>query len=589
MTVPGVVLEYAQRHEESPAQYSRTEDGFVPTTALEMATRVARLARWLSELGVDTSQRVCLMAATRPEWVLLDLAVTALGAVVVPIYPTLPPESVRYIMQDSGARLAVLEHDAMRAGVPDSVPVLVMNGGEFGARLEGGPGDPAWLRKRLAAHPGRDHLATIVYTSGTTADPRGVMLSHANLLANMASLDRAAREDPSMAVGPDDRALSFLPLSHIFERLVHLYFLSHGVQLYYSHADRLAEDMKLVRPTVMTAVPRIAERVYAAVEREAGKGLRGRVFRAARRLALRRGGALAGGPPLNAWERLVFPVYDGIVFARIRGAMGGSLRYVISGGAALRPDLGRFFLGAGVPFTEGYGLTETSPVIAVNHAARPRFGTVGPPLPGVEVRLAEDGEIVCRGESVMQGYWKRPAESAAALADGWFHTGDLGEWDGECLRVVDRKKSVLVLSTGKNVVPAPIEQALESSTCIETAVLLGDGQKYVAALLVLDVDNVRASLDDPGLPPDPSALGQRGDVRELLQSEVARLTARFPAHEQPKAWAILPRPLSEREGELTPSLKVKLRVVRAHFRTEVESLYPSDPTDHLLDAARSHP
>lgn len=577
-TVPGRFLGYQEGHPQDPCQFRRLPDGtFAPYTARQTAERIWSLAGWLRQAGVQGGDRVVVLAATRPEWVHADLAIMADGAVTVPIFPSLPADQVAYICHDSGASLAVVQDEAARAKLPAGLPALVMDDAgwaEAAGALPPTSADLAAWAADVERRVPEQSLATIVYTSGTTANSRGAMLTHGNLLGNARSLDAAAQASPGMAVGRDDRDLAFLPLSHIFERLVHLYFLTHGVRIYYSDARYLAEDMKVVRPTVLASVPRIYERIYAGVQAQATTPLRRRLFRSASRVAVRRGEALTGGRPESPGQRCAAVLYDRLVYARIREALGGRLRYVISGGAALSPELGRFFLGAGIPVCEGYGLTETSPVIAVNRPDDIRFGTVGRPLPGVEVRLAEDGEILCRGPNVMQGYWGRPEETAAALAGGWFHTGDIGAWDGEGrLAVVDRKKAILVLSTGKKVVPAPIEQRLAASPLIEAAMLVGDGRKYLAALLVPDFQEVDRLARQLGLTRSGADALAVPAVRAAIDAEVRRLTAPLADFERPKRWAVLPRALSEEAGELTPSLKIKLRVVLDHFAADVAALY----------------
>jgi long-chain acyl-CoA synthetase len=580
-TVPREFLRYQALHPDAPCQWRRAGEAFVALSATDVAVRVWNLSRWLRHQRVEPGDRVVVLAATRPEWVQADLAIMAMGAVTVPIFPSLPPDQVAAICTDAGARFAFAENAELAAKLPVSLPRIVMESPEWTAAATAETPAPAdlarWLEEDDAPEAGR-RLATLVYTSGTTAHSRGVMLTHDNLLGNMRSLDRAAETAPDMAVGPADRALAFLPLSHIFERLVHLYFLLHGVGLYYSDPRRLAEDARLVHPTVLASVPRIYERIYAAMRAEASTPFRRRLLDRAFDAAVHRGAALTGGRPLRTGERLRLLFYDRVVYRRIRAALGGRLRYVISGGAALDPDLGRFFLGVGIPVCEGYGLTETSPVIAVNRPNDIRFGTVGRPLPDVEVRLADDGEILCRGPNVMQGYWGRPDDTAEALADGWFHTGDIGAWDSDGrLVVIDRKKSLIVLSTGKNVVPQPIEQRLAASPLIETAVVIGDNRKYVAVLLVPDFEELARLRTRLGIAAEGADLLRDPAVLAAFDEEVRHRTADLADFERPKRWALLPRPLTEEAGELTPSLKVKRRVVLEHFAAEVAACYPDDP------------
>ena len=572
------VLRYAAAHPEAPAQMVREGSAWAPVSHGTLMARVFSLAGWLAQQGIQDGDRVALQAHTSAEWVWADLALLSLGAVVVPIYPSLAAAQVAELLEDSGARFAIVADADQEAKLPVSFPRLVMTYPRWQQAITRGgvPEGSPWLDNidRVAD----DHLATLVYTSGTTAHSRGVMLTHGNLLSNVAGLILHAERYPDVQLTARDRALAVLPLAHIFERLVHHFMLGRGVAMYYTHPSRLAEDITTARPTAMVSVPRIYERVFAAVHDQAAGPLSRPMLAASIPVARRRALRLTAGARPTAREWLAESLFSLLVYRKIRRALGGSLRFAYSGGAPLHPDLARFFVGAGIPVLEGYGLTETSPVVSVNTLSTLRIGSVGLPLPNVEVRIEADGEICCRGPNIMQGYWNRPEESAAVLVDGWFYTGDIGErLPSGHLRIVDRKRAIMVLSTGKNVVPLAICQALEASPWIEQAMLLGDRKKYVAALLAPDEAQLAAWAASQGLPADNlEAARKHPAYRALIDAEVKARTASFADFEQPKRWELVDRPFTEESGELTPTLKIKTRVVEAHYGALIATLYPEE-------------
>jgi len=572
-------LRYGLAHPDAPAQFVRRDGAWVSISHAALARRVASLASWLGQQGIGDGDRVAIIAPTSPEWIWADLAILSCGAVVVPIYPSLPAPAIGEVMADAGARFAILADAEQEAKLPPGFPRLVMSyprWQQVTMRPDLAPLDA--FVSDLDRLPG-SHLATLVYTSGTTAHSRGVMLTHDNLLSNIAGLTTLQANSPDVALGERDRALSVLPLAHIFERLVHHYMLGMGVAVYYTTPEQLASDIATVRPTVMVSVPRIYERVYRAVTQAANGPLSRPVFRASVPHAQRRANRLASSQAASWGDRLRDRWFDVLVYRRIRHALGGSLRFAYSGGAPLHPDLAQFFLGVGIPILEGYGLTETSPVVAVNTLATLKIGTVGRPLPGVSVRIADDGEIWCQGPNVMAGYWNRPEESREVLVDGWLHTGDIGELlPSGHLRILDRKRAILVLSTGKNVVPLSVTQALEASPWISQAMLVGDRRKFVAALIVPDFDQLAewaASVHLEQL--DAAQLLRHPACQALFERELVTRTAHLAPWEQPKRWTLLAQPFTEENGELTPTLKIKTRVVEQHYRDLIEQLYPDDP------------
>ena len=423
-----------------------------------------------------------------------------------------------------------------------------------------------------AVQPG--DLATIIYTSGTTGEPKGVMLTHANLIANMAGVKKV------LDLNPDDTALSFLPLCHAFERIVAYIYMACGVSMIFAESiDTIARDLKLVKPTVMTGVPRVFEKLHARVltkGREAG-GVKRVIFDWAVGVAELRGRLLPDGHRLSMAQKLQSRLAERLVFAKIREGLGGRFRFVVSGSAALRADIGRFFYGLGLPILEGYGLTETAPVLCVTPVAGPvRFGTVGPPLPNVELRVAEDGEILARGPNVMMGYYKRPDLTADVIRDGWFHTGDIGAQDADkYLAITDRKKELIVTSGGKKIAPQPIEASLRAHDLVAEAVLVGEQRHFAAALLVPDFDQLcrRIAMPRPADAHGLRTMLARPDVVSLYAQVVAGVNEKLAQFERIKKFELLSREFTVDAGELTPTLKVRRRVVEDRCRELIEAMY----------------
>lgn len=584
-----IIGETQARVPHHPAQRYFDGNRWVDRTYRELWDAIQGAARGLRALGVKPHDCVAVVSKTRPEWVIADYAILLLDAVSVPIYPSTPAEQMAYILNDAQVVLSIVENRALADKLPHGARVVLIDAPDDGVSL-------AALSRAgevIRADKTREDLATLVYTSGTTGMPKGVMLTHGNLIANAEALRALMAGEPDMQITADDVALAFLPLSHILERTGHNVLLWQGATLGYARSiDDLADDLLAVRPTVMVAVPRVFEKIYARILGDVSRSLWVRRYVFARALAagLHRYELLAVGQGVPEWFERRLRFFDRLVFAKVRAAVGGRLRYVIAGGAPLAPDIGRFFFAVGIPVLEGYGLTETAPVLAVNRPPVPRYGTVGKPLPGVSVRIAEDGEILARGPNIMAGYWNRPEDTQAAIVDGWFGTGDLGELtpDG-FLRVTDRKRNIIVLSTGKNVAPQGVEQRLILSPLIEQAVVLGDRRKYVSALLYLDPHRVgewAARHHKSGL--DPRVLLKDPDLVAHTLAEVERTTQGLADFERPKRVALLPEPLSEAKGELTPSLKVKLAVVERRYQSMIDRLYGEtrDASDLSLSAMR---
>lgn len=554
----------------------------------EVERRVRHLALALGVLGVDRGDRVAIVSENRPEWAISDYAALCHGALLVPIYQTLLPNQIAYILQDSGARLLFVstreQLDKVLA-VWDTVPslehvivfddvateregVLTLEAAlELGEAAESRGAAEGFRERALEAAP--DDVATVLYTSGTTGQPKGVMLTHQNIFSNVQAVYRVL--DFSKA----DTSLSFLPLSHILQRMVDFALFGRGVSIaYVSSLDQVAAAMSEVRPTVVVSTPRVYEKLYSRIL--SATGVKRRLVLWSRRVALEWADRVLAGERPSLGLRLRHRVADRLVFSKVRAAIGGRLRFFVSGAAPLAPELARFFFGAGVTILEGYGLTETSPVTNVNRPDSIRIGTVGPPVPGTEIAIADDGEILVRGPQVMKGYFNLPEATAEAIdSDGWFRTGDIGELDADgYLKITDRKKDLLVTAGGKNIAPQPLENEIKTSRYIAEAVMLGDRRPYPIVLVVPDFDAIVGWAEAKGITErDRVALVRHPDVQAKLEREVERKVEPFARYEKPKKVAVLEREFSIEGGELTPTMKVRRRVVEERYAAVIEALY----------------
>ena len=557
----------------------------------ELFDEVRDLSLGLESLGVGAGDRVAILSDSRPEWTVVDLAVLTAGAVTVPVYATLPANQVGYILAHCGARVVVAADDSQAAKVreerqrlPALDTIVVMDAGADGAgdelplpalierghrRLMTENGLGRMFKERAQAiEP--DALATIIYTSGTTGRPKGVMLSHRNFIANIMDADRV------IEITGEDTALSFLPLSHAFERMVVYLYLYKGATVAFAEAiETLGRDMQRVRPTVMTGVPRVYEKLRARIIEAVAAAPRVRQALFAWAVGVGHAAAAAGlaGAAPGALTRLQLPIADRLVLSKIRARTGGRLRFVVSGSAPLGREVAEFLFAVGLPVLEGYGLTETSPALTTTPLGRARLGSVGLPLASVQLRIAGDGEVLARGPNVMIGYYDDPEATAAAIRDGWFHTGDIGRIDADgYLTITDRKKELIVTAGGKNVAPQPIEALLKRDPVVAEAVLIGDRRRFIAVLLVPDFPTLAQRV--------PAAAGagrdelvRRADVRAVFEPIVERANSELASFEQVKTFALLPVEFSVAGGELTPTLKVRRRIVEARWTEVIEALY----------------
>jgi long-chain acyl-CoA synthetase len=557
----------------------------------EFAATVRSLALGLQSIGVRKGDRVAILSENRPEWTTFDHAILNLGAVTVPIYSTLLTEQVRFILDNSQAKVLIVSSTAQLEKVLPVLPALP--GLQSTVVLDAPPsGLPAravpWtdlLRAGESAHstdPPRfaetrsqvtaADLASILYTSGTTGDPKGVMLTHGNFASNVNATLRI------IPFSDTDVTLSFLPLTHVFERMVEFAYLAAGATIVYAESiDAVAQNLLEIHPTVMAAVPRVFEKVHARILATvaAGSPVKRLIFGLALRVGRAKARAMLAGRKAPLFVRLLHPLTDRLVFSKVRERLGGRLRFLISGSAPLSTEIAEFFYAAGIRILEGYGLTETSPVIAVNTLEKTRIGTVGPIVPGIEVKIAPDGEILVRGPNVMKGYYRNDEATREAIKDGWFQTGDIGLIDADgFLKITDRKKEVLKTSGGKMVAPQPIENLLKTDTFIAQAVLIGDRRKFISALIVPDHAWIESYAKRKEIPYSTvEDLVENPRIIDLIKRRIEAKMAGLPSYETVKRFFLLPRELTQESGDLTPTLKVKRRVVEKKYADQIESMY----------------
>jgi long-chain acyl-CoA synthetase len=565
--------------------WRRVDGRYQPISYRELTDRVRALSSGIAALGFNPGDRMALLAENRLEWAVADLACLCLGGTTVGMFASLPPGQVEYIVKDAGARLLVVSDAkqldkalAIRERLPALQAIIVFDPPGHAPLPEGvlsmtqvldrgtsgGLSAGAFEARQQAVRPGDP--AAIIYTSGTTGEPKGAVLSHSNFMSNALAVLRR------IPVSETDRFLSFLPLPHVFERLVGFYFpLAAGAEIAYAGSLFTVQgDMADAKPTIMASVPRLYESMAGRIADTGAKlpPSRRRLFdwaiRIGRAVGLRRIEHRPVGPLLALQHALA----DHLVLEKIRQRTGGRMRYFVSGGAPLMRETAEFFAALGLTILEGYGLTETSPVITFNPPGQIKLGTVGRPIDGVEVRLGADGEILTRGHNVMQGYYNQPEATRDAIdPDGWFHTGDVGRLDADgYLSITDRKKEILVLSNGKNVAPAPIEARLKTSPFIAQAMLLGDRQNVVSALIVPELEPLRQWAKAVGIPTEEmAALIADPRVRRHIKAEIDRLSGELADYEKVRRFALLNRDFTVDSGELTPTLKLKRRVIAEKY------------------------
>ena len=595
-TLAEVFTHAVSRHPKPDALNYKRDGAWRAISSADLIERAHLIAYGLHALGLRRGERAAILSESSPEWTLTDAGCQFAGVIDVPIYPTQAPPQVRYILDDSAARVLFIRNRAAFERIfeaIDGAPALEHlvffepeGAQDVGATtledlIEHGRAlqrERPELLGELARDTLAEDLATIIYTSGTTGEPKGVMLTHANLVTNL--IDSSGH----LAFSEQDIALSVLPLSHVLERLGMYMYIHHGMSVYYAESiEKIGDNMREVRPTVMLCVPRLFEKIYARIQEKAAAG--GKLKAGMLAWAVGVGKLWAQltveHKPVPPLLGLKHNLASRLVFSKWREGVGGRMRLFVSGGAALPDEIGYIFLGAGLPIVQGYGLTETSPVIAAGTLEDNRIGTVGRPIKNVEVRIAPDGEIETRGPNIMRGYYKKPAETRAVFTeDGWFKTGDIGLVDADgFLKITDRKKELFKTSGGKYIAPSAIEARIKGSRFVNQVVLIGNGRKYAAALIVPDWEQLRAYTQHKGIRDagtSPAELCRNERILDLIQRQVDGLCADLSKYERVKRIALIERELSIEGGELTPTLKVKRRVVDEKYRDVINRLYAED-------------
>jgi long-chain acyl-CoA synthetase len=589
-TLNQILFEAVEQWNKPDAMLVRAGDGYVPISHATLLERIRRVSHGLKAIGIQRGDRVAIISENRPEWSIADFACLTSGVTDVPLYPSLPAEQIGYPIRDSGAVAIFVSTEAqaakvaaVRSEIPAIKTVIVFDASAahhgdltFDALEKlGAAGDsPAraaeFRAEALRVQP--NDLATIIYTSGTTGEPKGVMLSHDNIFSNVAATRNA------LVMRGDDVSLSFLPLSHILQRMGDYWFFTTGTCIAYVDSfDLVPLAMSQVRPTIAISVPRLYEKMYARVLENAlaGGAAKKRIFFWARKVADRWADEKLAGREPRGLLAMQYAVAQRLVFSKLQARTGGRLRYFVSGGAPLAPEINKFFYAAGLVILEGYGLTETSPVIGVNTPENFRIGSIGKPIDGVEVRIAEDGEILTRGPNVMQGYYNKPEATREAIdAEGWFKTGDIGVIEDGFIRITDRKKDIIVTAGGKNIAPQPIENTVKTNKYVSQAVMIGDKRKFPVMLVVPNWDNLEkwAKLQNI-LWTERSQLLAMPTVHAKMDKEVRSQFEGLAHFETPKKIALLEQDFSVESGELTPTLKVKRRVIDKNYKAVIDALY----------------
>ncbi len=596
-TIPQILLNTIKDYPKDKFVLYKKEGGFVPLSTLQFSTPVKHLSLGLQTLGFGPGDKFVILCENRPEWVMADLAALCCGGLTVPIYTTLVPEQIKYIIDDSDAKVVLVSNadlwkkvESIKSQLGKVQHFLILDGpAPAGVKLvaevmergrQEADKDPGLFEKKaLAVRP--EDSATIIYTSGTTGLPKGVLLTHRNFVSNV----KTSAELLDFNV--KDTVLSFLPLSHVLERMVTYAYVYRGCTIAYAESvDTVAQNLLEVKPQIMVAVPRVFEKIYSKVIDTvlAGSGLKRKIFFWGLKVGKDFGRRKLAEQPISGWLRFKRSLAHKLVFSKIVAKTGGNIRFFVSGGAPLSKDIAEFFYAMGLVIMEGYGLTETAPVISVNTFQALRFGTVGKPIPGVEVKIAPDGEILARGPNVMKGYYKKEAETRETFEGGWLKTGDIGRLDEDgFLIITDRKKDLIVTAGGKNVAPQPIENILKTNPYIANAVVIGDRRKFVSALIVPNFEKLEEYARANGIAfRDRAELVKNPKVTAFLTSEADRATPLLSSFEKVKKVLLLDRDFEIEKGEMTPSLKVKRNIVEKKYSDQIEALYREAKFDNQV-------
>jgi long-chain acyl-CoA synthetase len=587
-TIPKQFLHTVETFDRKDAFRTKHDGRWVDMSHREALDRVYGAALGLQSLGLARGDRIAIISENRVEWALSDMAILSMGGINVPVYPTLPSSQAEYILRDSEARaifVSTPEQLDKILSVRKNLPMLqhiiafetemggngIMTLGELIAMGKAVENPPAY--ETLIASIGKNDWATIIYTSGTTGVPKGVILTHWNLMSNV----HAALS--VFDITRQDACLSFLPLSHSLERMAGWYtMMTAGVSIAYAESvEKVADNLREVQPSVVIGVPRLYEKIYARIldAVESGPPLKRKLFYWAVKQGQKYATEQLGSGKVKGTTKFTRGIADRLVFAKLKARTGGKMHFFVSGGAPLAKEIAEFFYAAGLPVLEGYGLTETAPLLAVNTFENLRFGSVGQPAPGVDIRIAEDGEILARGPNVMPGYYKRPDDTAEVIKEGWFHTGDIGYLDEDnFLFITDRKKDIIVTAGGKNVAPQAIENLVKQSPYVTEAVVIGDHRPYCSALIVPTFEKLDEYAEANGIPNTTRAeLLSNEKVRALYEAEIERMCDRLASYETPHKFALIDRELTVDDGDLTPSLKVKRRVIEKKYAALIEQMY----------------
>lgn len=595
VTIPEMFQNLTARFasETRPVLMHKVDGKYIGITYTELRRRVEAFASGLASLGLRRGDRIAIISENRPEWVITDQAAAVLGAVTVPVYPTMTAKQIEYIFNDAGVRFVVLSNQfqlnkvqRIRETVPTMGPVILMN--EKQGEMETGvmtfsdvllkgedfsKQNPDHLNASLKAIRPED-LLTLIYTSGTTGNPKGVMLTHQNLVSNI----HAAAD--VINFGTDDLMLSFLPLSHSFERMAGYYTaMSCGASIAYAEGvETVRDNMQEVRPTIVTTVPRLFERLYSRLMKQTDSAppVKRKIFRWAVAVGREYAGTRRACKSPSLALKVQRAVANTLVYSKLKAATGGRMKFFVSGGAALAKEFGEFFEAVGLKIIEGYGLTESSPVISVNRLDHYKWGSVGPVIPGVEVRIAHDGEILVSGPNIMKGYWNNDEATREVLdKEGWLHTGDIGRLDGEgFLYITDRKKHLFVSSGGKNIAPQPIENLFLTSKYIEQFMLIGDRRMFLTALIVPDFDALKEYADGSRIKYNNTIeLTRHPAITGLIEENINQIQRDLANYERVRKFTLLDKQFTIEDGELTPTQKVRRKAIEEHYKSIIESMY----------------
>lgn len=589
-TLMRLFFDAVERYDRPDALLYKVNGVWQPTSHRQILEQVRHLALGLEDLGITAQDRVAILSENRPEWLLTDYACMCSGITNVPIYATLPAEQIPYLLNDSGARAVIVSTTdqarklaSIRAETPGLQWVIGMTATKAdgcdltfaellarGAARDNAERATAFKERALQITP--DTLLTLIYTSGTTGNPKGVMLTQDNVHSNVIACQQVFQSSVT------DTALSFLPLSHIFERTGAYFLFASGVRIAYAESvDTVPVNMSEIKPSLMLSVPRLYEKIYARVLENAvsSGGLKKRIFFWAKAVGERWADERLAGRDAGGLLGLQYGIAQKLVFSKLRERTGGNVRFFISGGAPLSPEIAKFFYSAGLIILEGYGLTETSPVITANTLEHYRLGSVGRPIAGVEVRIAADGEILSRGPHIMQGYYNNPEATRETIdEDGWFHTGDIGSLEDGFLRITDRKKDIIVTAGGKNIAPQPIENLLKTNKYVSQAVMLGDKRKFPIVLIVPNWDQLEKWAARQQIVWTARAdLLAMPTIQSKMEKEVKETLKGLASFETPKKVGLLEHDFSIERGELTPKMSVKRRVVEKSYKAIIDQLY----------------